>query len=525
MQIQRNENFKQIPLNIVGSSTFGRYPKISVEKTLNLFVSDDALVDYSGYITAVEAGSFSGGSLRGRAVYSSAKMNKLFVVIDDKVFAGTISFNAMSNTFVSNFSQIGTLLTSVGAVSIAENNIPQVEFSDGVSLYNYDPLLSPAFITVTTPFQPGYVTFHDSYFITNGVGTNNWYLSASEDGRTWIPGASTQGSLQTKPDNVVAVVRFPSKGNMIFVIGETVCEPWFDVGYQLFPYQRSNQMSVDYGCLNPATIAYMDEIVVWLASNEQSGPIIVYSNGDLPQKITTDGIDYLFSQLNHPEDSEAFLYRQDGHLFYHINFYTDNISMFYDFNTNKFFNACDEKYNYYIAADVAFFNNQYYFVTRNNGNLYALDTIFTTFDGKVMPRSRRCAHVRLPSQDYFVANDVGFTIEQGDTNYYNQDLGPLFMITEDGNFIITEDGNNLIYEQDANNTGLDSALPRVDLSISIDGGEAWSADMPVVLNPIGVRKNRLMWWQLGIANDIVCDFKFWSIGRVVAFDGVINIRM
>jgi hypothetical protein len=298
----------------------------------------------------------------------------------------------------------------------------------------------------------------------------------------------------------------------------------------------------------------MDELVVWLAVNEQSGPIIVYSNGQLPQKITTDGIDYLFSNLNAPQDSEAFLYRQDGHLFYHINFYTDNLSLFYDFNTNKFYNATDNRYNYYIAGDVAFFNNQYYFVTRNNANLYALDTIFTTYDGLVIPRERICAHVRLPSQDYFVANDAGFTIEQGDTNYYLQNLGPLFLITESGIFLITEGDTIflitesgsflttesgvfliseqlgsfefLIAEQEANNEFpiQPSALPRVDLSISYDGGESWSADMPVVLNPIGVRKNRLMWWQLGIGNDVTCRFRFWSIGRIVAFDGVLNIR-
>ena len=47
------------------------------------------------------------------------------------------------------------------------------------------------------------------------------------------------------------------------------------------------------GCINPATIAALDEYVVWLAQNEKSGPIIMYSTGGMPKKITTDGIDYL----------------------------------------------------------------------------------------------------------------------------------------------------------------------------------------------------------------------------------------
>src|SRR6185369_9083844 len=136
------------------------------------------------------------------------------------------------------------------------------------------------------------------------------------------------GLLQTKPDNTQAVIRMPSKGNMILVMGSTVTEAWFDVGAQNFPYQRDNHMSIDYGCLNPATIASMDEIVVWLAQNEKSGPIVMYTRGGMPEKITTDGIDYLFSQLINPSDSQGFLYRQDGHLIYHLNFYTDNLSLF-----------------------------------------------------------------------------------------------------------------------------------------------------------------------------------------------------
>lgn len=105
---------------------------------------------------------------------------------------------------------------------------------------------------------------------------------------------------------------------MILVMGETVTESWFDLGLQLFPYQRNTSFNIDYGCLNPATVAATDEIVVWLAKNEKSGPIIVYTTGQMPEKITTDGIDYLFSQLNNPADSQAFIYRQDGILIYHI---------------------------------------------------------------------------------------------------------------------------------------------------------------------------------------------------------------
>lgn len=561
--ITRGQNFKEFPINIVGSSTFGRYPKISVEKTYNMFMSDNFMVDYAGYAIAVPSSEF-GGATQGRAIFTSTKFNSIVVVMGSNVYLVNITFSQSQQevTFFQVF-RIGTLQTQTGVVYIAENNKPQIGISDGTAFYIYDPALNPSFQTVPLDFVPGYLTFHDTYFIMPAMGTNSWRLSASNDGTSWPNSQQKVGALQTKPDNVQAVVRFPSKGNMIFVMGSIVTEAWFDTGAQLFPYQRNNQFNIDYGCIQPATVAYMDEIVVWLAQNEKSGPIIVYSNGGMPEKITTDGIDFLFGSLQNPQDSQGFLYRQDGHLFYHINFYSDNLSLFYDFNTKRFYHASDQNLNYFIASEVAFTNNQYYFVTRNNANIFSFDTNFTTYEdvdslGNVtineIPRIRICQNIRTPGQDYSIVNDVGFTIESGETDYQQQDLGPIIFITQDGaqliaqgsgGSFIAQDGTNLITQdgipligqqvnntetmvfiaqQDADTGTSNLSLPRVDLSISTDGGATFGNEWSYFLPAVGHRKNRLMWWQCGIANDFVPQFKFIGLGRFVATDGVANVR-
>ena len=391
--ITRGQNFKEVPLDIVGSSTFGRYPKISIQKTYNMFMSDNFMVPYAGYSIAVPSNQF-GNSLEGRAIFTSTKFDKLVVVEGSGVYLVNILYSQQFNrvTYFQVF-LIGNLETQTGFVYIAENNKPQIGISDGTAFYIYDPALAnemppqPVFQAVPLSFTPGYLTFHDTYFILaasmdtyyNPPANNTWRLSNQNNGLKWDDDTASIGLLQTKPDNVQAVVRFPSKGNMIFVMGSIVTEAWFDTGAQLFPYQRNNQFNIDYGCLQPATVAYMDEFVVWLAQNEKSGPVIMYSDGGMPKKITTDGIDFLFSTLQNPQNSEAFLYRQDGHVFYHINFYNDNLSLYYDFSTDKFYHASDQNLNYFIAAEVAFYNNQYYFVTRNNGNVFAFDTTITTY--------------------------------------------------------------------------------------------------------------------------------------------------
>lgn len=574
--INRGKNFRQFPLNVAGSSTFGRYPKISIEKTYNMFISDQWLVPYAGYQIAIPAADFN-NSKEGRAIFTSTKFNRLVVVEGQNVYLVEINYSqSQERVIFSQVNMIGKLQTASGVVYIAENNKPQLGISDGSAFYIYDPTVSPSFKSIPLGFTPGYLTFHDTYFILaasndttvpgfGGAAVNNtWRLSASNDGTIWNNTSSTIGFLQTKPDNVQAVVRFPSKGNMIFVMGSIVTEAWFDTGVQLFPYQRNNQFNIDYGCLQPATVAYMDELVVWLAQSEKSGPVIMYSDGGMPKRISNDGIDYLFATLQNPAKSQGYLYRQDGHLFYHINFYADNFSLFYDFNTQKIYHACDQRLNYYIAAEVAFFNNQYYFVTKNNGNMYALDTVITTYQdtdtlGNVgiyeIPRIRTCANIRTPDQEYQIINDIGFTIESGETDYNQQSLGEIIIVTQpgnpivtqgsflgivtqDGEFIITQNGLLIVSQQNGTgtealiianqqaNTGTGNlSLPRVDLSISIDGGATFGNEWSYYLPAIGYRKNRLYWWQCGIANDFVAQFKFHNLGRVVCTDGIANTRV
>jgi hypothetical protein len=559
--ISRGANNKELEINVVGSSIFGRYDKISTERTMNMFISDETLVPYAGYkilIDAMKLGN-TGIGKEGRGIFTSTKFNKMVIVIDANVFLVSLTYDQTTQTakFV-DITFIGSLATSTGVVYITENNVPQILISDNQNLYIYSQALGVLTLVPGLNFTPGYITFHDTYFIAaasedntySPPANNTWRLSLSNQGYTsdgtsmgttaWpsdnLSGTSYVGLLETKPDNVQAVVRFPSKGNMIFVMGSIVTEAWFDTGAQLFPYQRNNQFNIDYGCLSPASVAYMDEMVVWLAKNEKSGPIIMFSDGGMPTKITTDGIDYAFSQLQSPQDSQGFLYRQDGHLFYHINFYTDNISYFYDFNTQKFFNASDQNDNYFIASEIAFYGNQYYFVTRNNGNLFAFDTVFTTYQDVpkypsivpytyIIPRFRICKNIRIPSQDNFILNDIGFTIESGETDYliqYPVLSSDFLLLTDETNFLLT-DLTNLEISSDFNAPIY--TTPIVFLALSYDGGASFENEVPQYLPGIGYRKNKLQWWQCGMSNDIVPKFNMSGIGRFVAFNGRGNVRI
>lgn len=526
--------YKDIPLIIAGSTNFGRYGKMSSEQTFNFILSEASdqawLIPFAGYkmINEINPGGV------GRGIYSSAKQQKMFVVVDNQVYMYDTSLNRLN---------IGTLQSYSGDVFISENNAGQILFSDGPAspgsptphLYIYDTALAPNFQTsgitpgFTIDFYPGYITFQNGRFVSPSAQIaqplNNfqWRLSDPNNGRSWPNDSQHVGQLQTKPDKTVATIRFPGRGNLLLVFGATVAEQWQDAGAQLFPYQRSQSNNIDYGCLNPATIAESENIVVWVSANEKSGPVISYTNGGEIKHISTDGINYKLANLANPTNCYGFIFKQDGHLIYVATWPTDNLSYCYDFNTDKFFTLTDENMNAFIAKRVSFFNNQYYFVSLRDGNLYQLNSSFYTYDyGNdnvfEIPRIRICNSIALPDQSRFIAGYAGFTIEQGQFDYPDRDTR-FILGTEDTNEISTQNHNVLI----GGGQDFTSRVPTIDMSLSKDGGYNFGSVASIIMKPLGRRANKIMWWRLGASNDLVHQFRFNGFGRFIAANGICGV--
>lgn len=529
----RSPTFTQIPLDIVGSTKFGRYPKISVEQTFNMIISDDFLVPFAGHELAIPLLT----KAQGRAIYTSNRYNHMIAVIANNVYA-------IANNLA--VARIGQIETFIGDVYIDENNNSQIAISDNHNLYvfNYS---TNVFAKVSLTFTPGYITYQNGRIIAAVIGTSTWQLSAVGDATTWP--SQNVGTLQTKPDLVTAVQRFPGRGNLLCVMGNTVTELWQDIGSAIFPYQRNSSVNIDYGCLNPATIAFNENIICGLFANEKSGPFIAYFTGGDINKISTDGIDFKLSQLKKPQDSYGFFFRQDGHLIYQISFPTDNLTYIYDFNTKKFFSLCDEHQNIHIAKRIAFFNDEYYFVSFIDGNIYNISTQFTTYNGIEIPRVRICRNIRLPDASRFVVNNLTFTIEQGtqDNVFRTEDLltesgmiimaedgedievssGGMTLVTfepleaEDDTILLTESGQEILISIVSH---IEQPVPQsVDLSVSKNGGESFGTIWSKQLNTRGNFRNRLIYWNLGAANDFVPQFRFWGLSRFVATDGIASI--
>ena len=521
----------QIPVKIVGSSIFGRHPIISDERTWNLFISDDWLLNFAGYNQAAE---ILGIGNEGRGLFHSTRGDFMLAVISSNVYRIEPNLG-----WIFLFS----LGTTTGEVFMDENLSSQIAIIDGSAtgyIYNYTTETIGAIVfsygSGGTVFTPNYVTYQNTYFVFGNADTttsgSQWFVYESGFNPSTLANPLQLNwvqtlTLQTKPDFAKACIRIPSHGNNLLVLGSTVAEIWTNIaGLQV--YQRNSSVNIDYGVASVSTIAASDDMVAWLGINEKSSPAIMVMTGGKAQRLSTDGIDYLLSLVQHPEDSTAMFYRQDGHVFYILTFFNalDNFSIMYDFNTQKFFDITDWDFTYHPARQMAYFNNEIYFVSLKQGSVMRISTDLTSIstdsqNDYEIPRIRKCDTYRLPGSERFIVNQFSFTIENGvEQNVTNQfecdgyilgESSGEIMYSEDDEPLLVEGGSCQIYR------------PRIDVTLSKNGGETYGNANIYYMHTTGNYKNQPRFNKLGEANQFTVQMRFWGFGAVVAANGVLEV--
>ena len=563
MATRNTPDAQQIPINVVGSSKFGRYPKISLEKTYNMFESDGWLVDFPAYAKILEM--LSSGR-EGRALYRSFRGNFLIGVVDSNVYR--------VNRGLTSPILIGALNSSTGEVYIDENLIEQLCLVDGLHAYIYH-YSEPPNLTIqmngplgTGDLIPNYVTYHNSFFLFGNANKTTqgaaWYVYKENEANLHQILLHDVLALQTKPDRALAVKRIPGQSANVLVLGGSVCEIHTQTGGISstgvpITYQRNSSFSSDYGCLAVSTIAESDTHICWLGINEGNAPSIMMFTGNTVERISTDGIDYLLDSLFHPELSTAMMYRVDGHLFYHLTFYyiaedrpdlSDNLSLIYDIDNKKFFHISDQNLDFHPARQIVYFDNELYFISIRNGAIYRFSTDLTFINEDIpdnidspngifetdpnlkyeMQRIRIPASIKFPTSTPFTANQFVFTLEQGCDNIEGIQECLILMITENDIRMFSEFGGPGNYgiqlvperhgQEDCESTPYQ---PRIDLALSRDGAVTFGNYVARYLNPLGYRKNILRWNKMGSANDLTLKIRFWSLGRFVSNDGLLDV--
>lgn len=370
--------------------------------------------------------------------------------------------------------QIGTLTTSSGYVSISDNQTNTgllAYMADGVNRYTYN-FGTGTFTTLPStdgPWQGATVVDSvDGYNLYNEPGTYNW---ACTDLNSGFSTQALYGSANGYPDNIVSLI---VDRRQVYLLKEVTTEVWTDVGNVItgitsFPFQRVPGTMMQSGCGAPFSVARFGNSFAFVAKDTRGNSTIEMITGYAFQKISTHAVEQtLLNQ--YVEDATAFTYQIEGHEMYVVTFPSvgDGLTWVYDLSTqswHKWLYWDGAKYTRHRANCGCFFNNMYLVGDFENGKIYSLENEVYTDDGQLIRRLRRARHLTTDLQrQFFESFQIQFQPGVGLNMGQGQD-------------------------------------PQAMLKWSNDGGSTWSNEHWVSIGKQGKYQNRALWRRLGWSRD------------------------
>lgn len=449
----------------IGPSYTLQSVNVDCQSCVNLFPEMDALG--TGKEREVAALVPTPGLLR-KVTLSEGPVRGIFRASNGSVFAvGGTKLNSISSSFVAT--EIGTLSTSSGAVSLADNGV-SVFLVDGT--YGYSCTVAGAtFAQIIDPdfYASDLVTYQDGYFIFTKSGTQTFFISGINDVTIDPLDISTAEAL---PDYLIGGI---SGNQNLFLFGAQTTEVFYDSGNADFPFERIQGAVSGVGCSAVHTIAKMNGVPYWVGGNESGHGVVYRMNGYQPERISTPAIESVIRgvTLSSLSTSRAFTYEQGGHSFYCLSIPTTNTTWTYDASTGlwherQYLNKWSLERHRGDCHAVAYgFNVVGDYVT---GEIYSLDPDTYSDDGDAIARIRAAPH-------------------------FSQDLNRVFHSSFQ---LDMETG-----------VGLDGAVttqgvdPQAVLQWSDDGGHTWSDERWTSIGAIGKTRTRVIWRRLGSSRDRV----------------------
>jgi hypothetical protein len=455
--------------NIVGGAYQGRSVEMDSQECFDAFLEVDpeeptkpvALVGRPGlslYKSAITVAE-------GRGLHYAEAAGKRFAVIGQFLY----EFNGSTAT------NRGTLLTSEGAVSMANNGVTpgggnQLLIVDGTYgyLFNYSTnTFTQNIQTVDSDFpdDPGTCTFQDGYFIVNAGGTGRFYISDSYNGLSWT--ATDFATAEGDPDNLFAVL---NDRRELWLFGGRSTEIWYNSGDADFPFSRYQGGFLEVGIAARSSVAKFDNSLVWLATTERGSRQFVKATSGGVQIISTPSVAWQLNDYGTVSDANAYTFQLSGHEFYVCNFPTEDVTWVYDAVSQKWF-----KWSYW-----------------NEGTREQFKGAFYCFDGT--------NHLVLdPENGEIYTIEDGVDTDDGDTILFERTGTHLYF---DGRRVQVQEFE-LLFEKGVGLASGQGSDPQAMLSWSTDGGHTYGNELLRSMGAIGQYYTRAVWRKIGTARDIV----------------------
>lgn len=322
-----------------------------------------------------------------------------------------------------------------------------------------------------------------------------FYISAPNDFTSWdaIDVASKDGY----PDNILALL---SDHQQLYVFGDLESmEVWQDTGNPDFPFGRNMSAFVHHGLAAQYSLVRLGmNGIACLAWSAGRGSVqALYAQGSSPQRVSTAAIETIWRSYPTVTDCEAYSYHEDGHEFWVLNFPTGDATWVYDLTASQ-------------QLGKPMWHRRGW------------------WDGTTLHRQRARCHTfgyvagatgnQWANQPvHFVGDwEQGYVYAQG--LYYTDDNGADVMRRRTFGHMSNEElrtfWSKLQLDCEVGYKAITASL-----EVSRDHGHTFSSARDRTANTIGDYAQRLIWWRLGAARDLVFRLTITGKARVILIDG------
>lgn len=309
----------------------------------------------------------------------------------------------------------------------------------------------------------------DGFGVVFDGTTGRIWVSNINDFTTWN---ATQFLARTDaPDSWKAMIVVPPD---IWLIGSLSGCILYDAGTFPFPFALRTGLNFKYGIVAPFSLASSGYSVMWLSQNQDGAGIVVRTRGYAPQRVSTYAVETAIASYARNftiSDAEGFIYQDQGHTFYVLQFPTANATWVFDMDLNQwhqrgYWNAALNRYDAWRPRVHTFAYGQHLTVDRTTPTIATMDVNFPTeLDGSAIRRLRRAP---------------GIFQEQRQTLIRRLDV-----YLESGSSLQTGQGSNAL----------------VQWRTSDDGGRTWGNERQVPIGLTGQYQALVRMYGMGIPRD------------------------
>ena len=398
-----------------------------------------------------------------------------------------------------NFNQIGVIQNQFTPVSMADNgqsNGNEIILVDNTPLGYQINMTSRQMTQIvdTSGLFSGATRadFFDTFFVLNQIGTNNWYISLSEQVAFNALDLASKGTFGDPIQSLIMCQK------NLLLVGTMTAEPWFDAGNPIFPFEEVFSQLIPHGTIAPYSVCAADVNAFWLSQDKDGRAIMLKIEGYTAKRISTFALEDEWITYPSVADAICYTYQQGGHTFVVIHFPSANKSWGYDLATDQWHQRAwvdnNGKLNRERVAFHAFvgppYPNTNVGMDWQTGQIYAIDQNTFTDNGQPIALIRSFPHIVDEMKEVTIPALVidlqtGTQPNTGEvapvgspfSAEFSKEFGPLTT----------------------------SSIPQVGVRMSKDGGVSWGNWRMKSL--IGAGQNRSM-----------LRFRGWGMGRDIAIE-------